>query len=103
MKANPHEAMSKMGMKNVMALLQGNEEAISAQSSAWNRYQSKHKDDPLAYQHFQEGWNRYYDPRAFQADFMKAADLKAMEAKMSKDELAKFQQARAFATQIKGQ
>jgi hypothetical protein len=95
MRANPHETMSKLGIKNVVALLQGNEDAISAQYTAWQKWKSTH--GPASYDSFQEGWNAHYDPRVFQAEHMDAASRKKMEAAMDKGELAKYRQDQADA------
>lgn len=88
MKANPHQAMSQMGIKNVVALLQGNEDAIGSQFDAWKKYSAVH--GPSSYGDFLQGWNKYYDPRVFQAAHMAAPDVKAMKAKMTPDELKTF-------------
>ncbi len=87
-KANPHEAMSKMGIKNVVALLQGNEDAIGAQFEAWQKFKAVH--GAASYDQFQQGWNRYYDPRVFQAEHMAPADVKAMIAGMTSAERKTF-------------
>lgn len=82
--ANPNEVMSKMGIKNVVALLQGNEDAINAQYSAWQKYKGMH--GPASYDGFQEGWNKYFDPRVFQAQHMAPAAVKEMLGGMTETE-----------------
>lgn len=86
--ANPNETMSKMGIKNVAALLQGNEDAIGAQFSAWQKFKAVH--GVSSYDKFQEGWNRYYDPRVFQAAHMTPAARKEMLGGMTADERKTF-------------
>lgn len=97
-RANPHDTMSKMGIKNVVALLQGNEDAIAAQNAAWQKYSKVH--GPSSYGEFITGWNRHFDPRAFQADHMATAAVKTMEQKMTAKELAAYKRARNFAEQV---
>ena len=87
-KANPNQAMSKLGIKNVVALLQGNEDAIGAQYDAWKKYAGVH--GASSYDTFLQGWNRYYDPRVFQAQHMTPGAVTVMKSQMSKDERAKF-------------
>lgn len=82
--ANPNEVMTNMGIKNVVALLQGNEDAIGAQFQAWKKFSAVHGD--ASYGDFLAGWNRYYDPRVFQAQHMDKASRDAMLRKMSPDE-----------------
>lgn len=86
--ANPNETMSKMGIRNVAALLQGNEDAIDAQYSAWQKYKAVH--GVASYDKFQEGWNRFYDPRVFQAQHMTAAARKEMLGAMTPAERKTF-------------
>ncbi len=93
--ANPNDAMSKMGIKNVTALLQGNEDAIQAQFDAWQKYSKVHGPD--SYGSFLGGWNRYYDPRVFQAEHMSAPAVRVMKSQMSAKELADFNRKAAVA------
>lgn len=86
--ANPNEVMSRMGIKNVAALLQGNEDAIGAQYGAWQKY--KAAKGAGSYDTFLEGWNRYYDPRVFQAQHMTPAAVKEMLGSMTPKERETF-------------
>lgn len=95
--ANPNETMSKMGIKGVAALLQGNEDAISAQYSAWQKFKAVH--GAASYDKFQEGWNRYYDPRVFQAQHMTDAARKEMMAGMTAAERKTFARDQSIAEQ----
>lgn len=95
MKANPHETLSKMGIKNVAALLQGNEDAIGAQFDAWKKFSGVH--GPASYGDFVQGWNRYYDPRVFQAEHMTPGAVKEMQSKMKPEELKTFRRNQAVA------
>lgn len=88
MHANPNEVMSKMGIKNVAALLQGNEDAIGAQYDAWQKFKAVH--GPASYDQFQLGWNKYYDPRVFQAEHMAPKDRATMLASMTPEERKTF-------------
>jgi hypothetical protein len=95
--ANPNEVMSKMGIKNVAALLQGNEDAIGAQFDAWQKYSAKH--GPASYGEFLGGWNKYYDPRVFQAEHMAPAAVKSMLGKMTDAERKTFLRDQSIARQ----
>lgn len=97
MKANPNQAMSRLGIKGVVALLQGNEDAIQSQFDAWQKYSAKF--GPGSYGKFLKEWNQYYDPRVFQAQHMEPAAVKAMTSKMSAAELRKFNRDMAIAEQ----
>lgn len=97
MKANPNTALSRMGIKNVAALLQGNEDAIGAQFDAWKKYSAVH--GASSYGDFLQGWNRYYDPRVFQAQHMDPGSLKSMLAKMSPEERKTFNRDQGIAKQ----
>ncbi len=68
MKANPNQVMSKMGIKNVAALLQGNNDAIDAMNQAWQKYAAVNGKG--SYQDFTTDWNKIYDPRVFQYMYM---------------------------------
>lgn len=100
MKANPNETMTKMGIQNVGALLQGNEEAIKAQGAAWANYKKAH--GPASYGDFQAGWNKYFDPRAFQYAYMTPANRREMLSHMDEKERAKFDVSRKFADAMEG-
>lgn len=97
MKANPNVTMSKMGVKNVAALLLGNEDAIGAQYGAWTKYKATH--GPASYGDFLSGWNRYYDPRVYQAEHMVPGALKVMIGKMTPDERKTFNRNKSIAQQ----
>src|ERR1700756_2016573 len=99
-KSNPNEAMTKMGIKNVVPLLLGNEDAIGTQAQAWNKYKAVHGAD--SYGDFLNGWNKYYDPRVFQADHMTPAARNAMLSKMSKSERATFDRDSSVMHQLAG-
>lgn len=98
MKANPSETISRLGMQNLTALLQGNEDAIGAQFKAWTLYKGKHGED--SYGDFLAGWNSHYDPRAFQYTHMSPAARKAMVGKMSPADRKAFGEALSFAEQV---
>lgn len=88
LKANPNQAMSKMGIKNVTALLQGNNDAIDAMSRAWQKYSEA--NGPGSFQKFTNEWNQHYDPRVFQYLHMDRKAQLEMIGSMTKKELARF-------------
>lgn len=63
-KANPNDALSNMGNKQIIQMLKGNEDAIAAKNTAWQDWKKKNGAD--TYGQFQEDWNQNFSPRAFQ-------------------------------------
>lgn len=97
MKANPNTIMSTGGIKGVVALLQGNEDAISAQYDAWQKYSKTNGAE--SYGDFIAAWNKYYDPRVFQAQHMKPTAVKEMLGKMTDAERQKYYRDQSIAKQ----
>ena len=95
MHTSPSEFLSKQGNTNIIALLKGNEDAIAAQNQAWTAWSKTHP--PSTYPQFQAQWNRIYDPRVFQSQYMDAGQLKAMKSGMSPAELKAYSNAQALA------
>lgn len=97
MHTSPNEALSKMGNKNIIALLKGNADAISAKNEAWQGWQQAH--GPESYGQFSTAFNKVYDPRVFQFQYMKPDQRKEVLDSMSKGERNKFMQSTQFALQ----
>jgi hypothetical protein len=62
--SNPNDALSKMGNRDIVAMLHGNEDALAAKNKAWLDYQKKNGAE--SYPQFQQDWNSKFSPRAFQ-------------------------------------
>lgn len=67
--ATPNEAMTPKGIERVLGVMEGNEDYINAERQAWQTW----KDQGHGYEtwaQFQPQWNRMFDPRVFQAQYM---------------------------------
>jgi hypothetical protein len=96
MKGTPNEFMSKMGIQNVTSLMLGLEDATAAKASAWQKWMASGKGAET-YGQFQTQFNKLYDPRVFQAQYMTDKQRQLMLSGMTKDERTKFQNAFTFA------
>ncbi len=81
---SPNSELSKLGNKGIIAMLKGNEDAISAKNQAWQAYSQQH--GPGSYAQFAKSFNQAYDPRVFQAQYMSAPDQKKMLSGMTQQE-----------------
>ncbi len=86
----PNEFMSKQGIQNVTGLMLGLEDAVTAKNAAWEKWQAA-GNGPATYPRFVEQYNKLYDPRVFQSQYMDAKQKANMLAGMTKDEKAEFQ------------
>lgn len=84
--SNPNDTLSKMGNRQIVQLLNGNEDAIAAKNTAWQQWKQKNGPDSNA--QFQEDWNKTFSPRAFQWVHMTPAERKDMVANMKPGERA---------------
>lgn len=64
MGANPSTEFSKLGNERVIAVLKGNEDAISAKRDAFQRFKAANPQG--SYDQFSAAFNRDFDPRVFQ-------------------------------------
>lgn len=65
---SPSELMSQVGVKNILSLLKGNQDAIQAKTKAWNEWRKV--NGPQSYPQFAEDFNSKFDPRVFQFKYM---------------------------------
>lgn len=65
---SPSELMSQVGVKNILSLLKGNQDAIQAKAKAANAYVKA--NGPQSMPAFNEAWNENFDPRVFQFKYM---------------------------------
>lgn len=68
---SPSELMSQVGVKNILSLLKGNQDAIQAKAKAANDWVKAH--GPQSMPEFNQEWNNIYDPRVFQFKYMDKA------------------------------
>ncbi len=88
MHTSPNTELSKMGNKGIIALLKGNEDAIAIKNQAWQQY--KQKNGPQTYGQFSTQFNKTYDPRVFQGQYLPPADRQKMVTEMNASEKKSF-------------
>lgn len=88
MHTSPNEALSKMGNKGIIAMLKGNVDAIAAKNQAWQTFKQSH--GPQSYGQFSTEFNKTYDPRVFQTQYLTPDDNKKMLSGMTKAEQKAF-------------
>ena len=88
-KSNPNETLSAMGNKGIINLLKGNEDAIQAKNSAWQKWLAA-GNPPQSYAQFAAQFNQNFDPRMFQSQYMNKNDFVQMTKSMSPAELRDF-------------
>lgn len=82
MGANPGPEFSKLGNQQLIGMLKGNEDYITAKNDAWQAWQKNHGTQ--TYGDFSNNFNKISDPRVFQAMYMSPAQkadlLKTMKS-----------------------
>jgi hypothetical protein len=89
-KASPSSFLSNYGNQKIIALLKGNEDAIAAKNQAWQQWQEV--NGPESFGQFSTQFNKNYDPRAFQLQYMAPKEIKSMLSGMNKTERTKFRE-----------
>lgn len=80
--SNPGTFMSNLSNKQILQMLQGNQDAIEAKATAWRQY--KQANGAAAnFNTFSEDFNRSYSPRAFQFVHMTPEERKDMVKNMT--------------------
>ena len=87
---SPSEFMSKLGNKNIIHLLKGNEDAIQAKNAAWQQWTQQPGHGADTYGQFSQQFNQNFDPRVFQAQYMNKADKQDMLKGMTSSEVDAF-------------
>lgn len=87
---NPNETLSHLGNEEIIRLLKGNQDAISAKYKSWLQY--KKANGPDSYDQFSEEFNRDFDPRVFQFKYMPKAARQEYIDRMDKNDQSKFLQ-----------
>jgi hypothetical protein len=92
-KTNPGEALSDMGNQQIVAMLHGNEDAMTARDSALAEW--KQKNPGKTADQFQREFNKSYNPRAFQWLRMTPDQRAEMAADMMKNDPQSFKALKA--------
>lgn len=90
MHTSPSTALSSMGDGQILALLEGNEDAIKVQNQSWQNF--KQQNGPNSYGQFQAKFSNVFDPRVFQYQYLQPSEQQAMLKAMNQKELAQFDQ-----------
>ncbi len=90
MHTSPSTALSKMGNKEIIALLKGNEDAIKVKNQEWQQWKQQY--GPGSYDAFSNEFNKNFDPRVFQAKYMSPEARKDMLKGMTSGERDQFKQ-----------
>lgn len=104
MKTSPYEELSKLGNRKIIHMLKGNEDAIATMNQEWQRAQLPKAEGGQGmggqdYGRFVTEFNKSYDPRAFQWQYMGPDERKDSLKGMTKDEQSKFRSAYNMAVQ----
>jgi hypothetical protein len=92
MHTSPSEFLTKQGNKQIIAMLKGNEDAYQHYAEAWQKWQDAgHGPESLG--QFQAQWNKIYDPRVFQSQYMSPTQKAEMLKGMSQAEQDQFKAA----------
>lgn len=92
MHTSPNEALSKQGNQNIINLLKGNADAIAVKNQEWQKFQQQSGNGPGDYGKFSTQFNKEYDPRVFQSQYMAPSDRASMLKGMTKGEQKQFRQ-----------
>lgn len=89
METSPNAALSKMGNKAIIALLKGNADAIAAKRQAWQQWLGA-GNGPQSYNEFSTAFNKDWDPRAFQLQYLDPKEAQTMLSGMNANEKKDF-------------
>ena len=85
---NPNMDLSKMGNQQILHMLQGNADAITAKRSAWLQYAKQHGEG--SYASFSDDFNKTFDPRIFQQKYYTQPERSRMMDGMGAADRAQF-------------
>ncbi len=94
---SPNSELSKLGIKGLIALAKGNEDAIQAKGRAWTDYAAA--GGLQNYRQFSTQFNKNYDPRVFQSQYLDGGEKQKLLKGMTPTEQGQFRQAYNFAVQ----
>lgn len=89
MHTSPNSSLTPAGNKSIIAILKGNEDAISAKNQAWQKWLAS-GNGPESYGQFSATFNKGFNPRVFQFQYMDKTDAKAAIKAMKPDEKKSF-------------
>lgn len=89
-KSNPNELMSKLGIKGVIQVLKGNEDALQRMHEMWQREIGTGGRNPGDFFKWRSEINQHFNPRVFQAEYMTSDERKKLLAGLSDTEKKKF-------------
>lgn len=98
MGANPNSRMSNLGIKGVIALLKGNEDAIQLKHELWQDYLDG-GGSPEDYFSWSRDFNKNFDPRVFQTVYLTPEERQAMLKGLKPSEIARFKERYNFAVE----
>ena len=85
MGSNPHLDLSKLSNQQLLQMMQGNEDAVNAKSRAWRDWQQQPGKGPHTFYEFQNEFNKHYDPRVFQQQYMGSSEIAQLRARLEKE------------------
>ncbi len=81
---SPNSKLSAMGNRGIIAMLNGNEDAIKAKNEEWQKWSAQHGSG--TYGQFVTAFQKNFDPRVFQSQYLDPADKKKMISGLSQQE-----------------
>ena len=90
MDVSPNTELSNLSNERIIGLLKGNEDAIKVKNDEWQKW--KADNGPGSYAQFSSQFNKSYDPRIFQAQYLPKNEVHKMLDTMSDSELDKYKQ-----------
>ncbi len=94
---SPNSKLSALGNRGIIAMLNGNEDAIKAKNEAWQQWSAQHGSGTFG--QFVTDFQKHFDPRVFQSQYLGDADKKKMISGMSQKEKNDLHSAFVFAKQ----
>ncbi len=94
---SPNSKLSALGNRGIIAMLNGNEDAIKKKNEEWQKWSAQHGSG--TYGQFVTDFQKHFDPRVFQSQYLGDADKKKMISGMSQKEKNDLHSAFVFAKQ----
>lgn len=94
-KATPGSALSKLGNQYMISIIRGNNDYITSENQAWQKYQSA--NGPESFHKFTTTFNKYVNPLVFQMQHMNEDQRKTLIGAMSPKDREKLAESVAFA------
>lgn len=87
----PGSSNTNEGIRNIAAVLKGNQDAIAAKAQAWNAYKNSLPAGNARFSDFETNFNTHFSPRAFAMPYMSQAERQKMWNNMSVQERTQVQ------------